>query len=86
MGTPRRKRLPPVILELVVVVRLAEHLLEGAAERAEVHTAERGQRPDHLLAAQVFLDKAVAKNRKQLLKTVSFPGTPTQHDPESVVR
>jgi deoxyhypusine synthase len=41
---------------------------------------------DHLLAAQVFLDKDVAKNRKELLKTVSFPGTPTHHDPESVVR
>jgi deoxyhypusine synthase len=41
---------------------------------------------DHLLAARVFLDADVAKNRKALLKTVSFPGAPTQHDPESVVR
>jgi deoxyhypusine synthase len=41
---------------------------------------------DHLLAARVFLDADVAKNRKALLKTVSFPGTPTHHDPESVVR
>jgi deoxyhypusine synthase len=41
---------------------------------------------DHLLAAQVFLDTEVAKNRRELLKTVSFPGTPTSHNPESVVR
>jgi deoxyhypusine synthase len=41
---------------------------------------------DHLLAAQVFLDRDVAKNRGELLKTVSFPGAPTRHDPESVVR
>ena len=41
---------------------------------------------DHLPAAQVFLDKEVAKNRKELLKTTDFPGTPTAHDPESIVR
>jgi deoxyhypusine synthase len=41
---------------------------------------------DHLLGARVFLDADVAKNRKALLKTVSFPGTPATHDPESVVR
>ena len=41
---------------------------------------------DHLLSAQVFLDAAVAKNRRELLKTTSFPGAPTHHDPESVVR
>ena len=41
---------------------------------------------DKLLAAQVFLDEAVAKNRKELLKTTSFPGAPTAHDPESIVR
>ncbi len=41
---------------------------------------------DHLLAAQVFLDKDVAKNRKELLKTTDFPGTPGRHAPESIVR
>ena len=41
---------------------------------------------DHLLAAQVFLDEAVHKNRRELLKTTTFPGAPTQHDPESIVR
>ena len=41
---------------------------------------------DHLLKAQVFLDEAVRKNRKELLKTTSFPGAPTGHDPESIVR
>jgi deoxyhypusine synthase len=41
---------------------------------------------DHLLAAQVFLDEAVAKNRRELLKTTSFPGAPVKHEPESIVR
>jgi len=41
---------------------------------------------DHLLSAQVFLDEAVSRNRRELLKTTSFPGAPTSHDPESVVR
>ncbi len=41
---------------------------------------------DRLVKAQVFLDKDVAKNRKELLKTVVFPGTPGIHNPESVVR
>ena len=41
---------------------------------------------DHLLAAQVFLDKEVAKNRRELLETTTFPGTPSQHDPASLVR
>jgi deoxyhypusine synthase len=41
---------------------------------------------DHLRAARAFLDADVARNRRELLKTVSFPGTPTRHDPESVVR
>ena len=41
---------------------------------------------NHLFAAQGFLDLAVAKNRKELLKTVSFPGAPSKHDPESTVR
>jgi deoxyhypusine synthase len=41
---------------------------------------------DHLLAARVFLDGEVAKNRRELLKTVSYPGAPSRHDPESVVR
>ncbi|MFN2546305.1 MAG: deoxyhypusine synthase family protein [Myxococcales bacterium] len=41
---------------------------------------------DHLLSARVFLDQAVARNRRELLKTTSFPGAPTAHDPESVVR
>jgi deoxyhypusine synthase len=41
---------------------------------------------DSLSDARSFLDRAVAKNRKELLKTLSFPGAPTHHDPESVVR
>jgi deoxyhypusine synthase len=41
---------------------------------------------DSLGAATALLDREVAKNRKQLLKTVSFPGAKAQHDPESVVR
>jgi deoxyhypusine synthase len=41
---------------------------------------------DSLDAARRFLDRDVEKNRKELLKTVSFPGAPTAHDPESVVR
>jgi deoxyhypusine synthase len=41
---------------------------------------------DSLSAARSFLDRAVAKNRKELLKTLSFPGAPTKHDPESIVR
>jgi deoxyhypusine synthase len=41
---------------------------------------------DSLSDARAFLDRAVAKNRKELLKTLSFPGAPTKHDPESVVR
>ncbi len=41
---------------------------------------------DALSDARAYLDRDVAKNRKELLKTLSFPGTPTHHDPESVVR
>ena len=41
---------------------------------------------DKLWAARAFLDRDVAKNRKQLLKTTSYPGAPTSHDPESTVR
>ena len=41
---------------------------------------------DALGDAKAFLDKDVAKNRKELLKTLSFPGTPAAHDPESTVR
>jgi len=41
---------------------------------------------DQLDAARKFLDKDVEKNRKELLKTISYPGAPTLHDPESVVR
>ncbi|HYR21261.1 MAG TPA: deoxyhypusine synthase family protein [Myxococcales bacterium] len=41
---------------------------------------------DSLSDARSFLDRAVAKNRKELLKTLTFPGAPTKHDPESVVR
>jgi len=41
---------------------------------------------DQLDAAKDFLDRAVAKNRAELLKTTSFPGAPTRHDPESTVR
>jgi len=41
---------------------------------------------DALSDARAFLDRDVEKNRKELLKTLSFPGAPTRHDPESVVR
>jgi deoxyhypusine synthase len=41
---------------------------------------------DSLSDARTFLDRAVAKNRKELLKTLSFPGAPTKHTPESIVR
>ena len=41
---------------------------------------------DSLEAARKLLDKDVEKNRKELLKTVSYPGAPTSHDPESTVR
>jgi deoxyhypusine synthase len=41
---------------------------------------------DQLEASGKLLDQAVAKNRRELLKTTSFPGAPTKHDPESTVR
>ena len=41
---------------------------------------------DTLDDAKARLDKDVEKNRKELLKTVSFPGAPGKHEPESVVR
>ena len=41
---------------------------------------------DRLDEALAFLDRDVAKNRRELLKTVVFPGTPTRHDPENTVR
>ena len=41
---------------------------------------------DRLDEARAFLDRDVAKNRRELLKTVVFPGTPTTHDPENTVR
>jgi deoxyhypusine synthase len=41
---------------------------------------------NQLAASLKFLDRDVAKNRRELLKTTSFPGTPTTHDPESTVR
>ncbi|HEY6910868.1 MAG TPA: deoxyhypusine synthase family protein, partial [Myxococcales bacterium] len=41
---------------------------------------------DRLGEARAFLDQAVEKNRRALLKTVVYPGAPTRHDPESVVR
>ena len=41
---------------------------------------------DRLAEARAFLDRDVEKNRRELLKTVVFPGTPTHHDPESTVR
>jgi deoxyhypusine synthase len=48
------------------------------------------RKPKRLLAqlgaAKDFLDEAVKKNRKQLLKTLSYPGAPVRHDPESTVR
>ena len=40
--------------------------------------------PDSKLLTAATSD--VAKNRRELLKTVVFPGTPTRHDPESTVR
>jgi deoxyhypusine synthase len=48
------------------------------------------RKPKRLLAqlgaAKAFLDEAVKENRKQLLKTLSYPGAPGRHDPESTVR
>jgi deoxyhypusine synthase len=41
---------------------------------------------DQLEASKEFLDRDVAKNRRELIKTTSFPGAPTKHDPESTVR
>jgi deoxyhypusine synthase len=41
---------------------------------------------DQLDRAKKLLDKDVEKNRKELMKTTSFPGAPTRHDPESTVR
>jgi hypothetical protein len=41
---------------------------------------------DQLEASKDFLDRNVAKNRRELLKTTSFPGAATKHDPESTVR
>jgi hypothetical protein len=41
---------------------------------------------DSLSDARAYLDRDVAKNRKELLKTLTFPGAPTRHEPESVVR
>jgi hypothetical protein len=41
---------------------------------------------DRLSEARAFLDRDVEKNRRELLKTVVYPGTATKHDPESVVR
>jgi deoxyhypusine synthase len=41
---------------------------------------------DSLDDARSFLDKAVEKNRRELLKTLRFPGAGAKHDPESVVR
>ena len=41
---------------------------------------------DSLDDARSFLDKAVAKNRGELLKTLRFPGAAPKHDPESTVR
>jgi len=37
---------------------------------------------DSLEAARKLLDKDVEKNRKELLKTVSYPGAKASHDPE----
>src|SRR5207245_5365009 len=39
---------------------------------------------DALSDARAFLDRGGEKNRRDLLKTLSYPGAPTQHDPESV--
>jgi deoxyhypusine synthase len=41
---------------------------------------------DTLDDAKERLDKDVEKNRKELLKTTTFPGTPGKHKPESIVR
>ncbi len=41
---------------------------------------------DLLPAAVKMLDADVKKNRKALLKTLSYPGAPSAHQPESVVR
>ncbi|HYZ89941.1 MAG TPA: deoxyhypusine synthase family protein [Myxococcales bacterium] len=41
---------------------------------------------DALPAARSLLDREVEKNRPELLKTLTFKGAPTHHDPESVVR
>jgi deoxyhypusine synthase len=41
---------------------------------------------DALPDAGALLDREVEKNRRELLKTLSYPGTPTHHEPESVVR
>jgi deoxyhypusine synthase len=41
---------------------------------------------DALPHARALLDREVEKNRKELLKTLSYPGAPARHDPESVVR
>src|SRR5471032_1259050 len=41
---------------------------------------------DSLGAAKQLLDRDVEKNRKELLKTTSFPGATTSHTPESIVR
>ena len=41
---------------------------------------------DRLGEANALLDRDVEKNREELLKTISYPGTATSHDPESVVR
>jgi len=41
---------------------------------------------DSLDDARAFLDKAVEKNRGELLKTLRFPGAAAKHDPESTVR
>ncbi len=41
---------------------------------------------DLLPDAVALLDADVKKNRKALLKTISYPGAPSSHQPESVVR
>src|SRR3954467_3903189 len=41
---------------------------------------------DQLDEARAFLDRDVEKNRRELLKTVDYPGAPTRHDPEVTVR
>ena len=51
---------------------------------------ESSRKPKRLLdsldEARALLDREVEKNRHELLKTLSYPGAPTHHDPESVVR